>query len=32
MHKSKIEIQVKIYNYEEGRTYRWPVKVFENRF
>ena len=30
--RSKIEVQIKIYNYEEGRAYRWPLNVFENRY
>lgn len=30
--KGRIEIQIKIYNFEEGRTYKWPVTVFSNRF
>ena len=28
----KIGIHIKIYNFEEGRTYKWPVEVFKNRF
>lgn len=27
-YKNKINIQIKITNYEEGRHYKWPVEVF----
>lgn len=23
---------IKILNYEEGRTYKWPVEIFQNRY
>ena len=31
-YKNKINIQVEIINYEEGRRYKWPLDIFENRY